>query len=391
MLADGGAAGRTADAASAAERRRVVRLLRPAPGERGRDGDDGARSDGARRHGAARRRAQLLTVTLGKRGVVYFAAAGLRPPRRPASPRPLGARGRADADGARRRRSTSSDAGDPTGCGDVWGATYFSRLLAGDKLGRRHPRRASRRRAQRRASRRDRPRQPSPGNAQPHVTTVITVPPSLDDQSFEQVLEQVAPLPADAKMLVDARHTRWASPYGLTALLTLGADARRAARVRRSRSRRDRVVLGARRASSSTPRSSSISTASYPQRARAGESSVLLEITPISKSEDVHEVVGRIQEKAQAIITKELSIDAQGDRRLRDDAVRGVPEHHRARRAAAAGWPCRRYNWPKRLGRRVVVIAVCDAGLGFRQSLESTPGHVPERSLGRRRRRSRRR
>jgi sugar/nucleoside kinase (ribokinase family) len=23
---------------------------------------------------------------------------------------------------------------DPTGCGDVWGATYFSRLLAGDSL-----------------------------------------------------------------------------------------------------------------------------------------------------------------------------------------------------------------------------------------------------------------
>jgi len=26
------------------------------------------------------------------------------------------------------------ETGDPTGCGDVWGATYFSRLLAGDKL-----------------------------------------------------------------------------------------------------------------------------------------------------------------------------------------------------------------------------------------------------------------
>ena len=24
--------------------------------------------------------------------------------------------------------------GDPTGCGDVWGATYFSRLIAGDKI-----------------------------------------------------------------------------------------------------------------------------------------------------------------------------------------------------------------------------------------------------------------
>ena len=24
--------------------------------------------------------------------------------------------------------------GDPTGCGDVWGATFFARLLAGDAL-----------------------------------------------------------------------------------------------------------------------------------------------------------------------------------------------------------------------------------------------------------------
>jgi sugar/nucleoside kinase (ribokinase family) len=29
----------------------------------------------------------------------------------------------------------NSNGGDPTGCGDVWGATYFSRLLAGDNLG----------------------------------------------------------------------------------------------------------------------------------------------------------------------------------------------------------------------------------------------------------------
>ena len=40
------------------------------------------------------------------------------------------------------------------------------------------------------------------------MTHVITVPPSLDDQSFEQVLEQVAPLPPDEKLLVDARYAR---------------------------------------------------------------------------------------------------------------------------------------------------------------------------------------
>ena len=123
----------------------------------------------------------------------------------------------------------------------MWGATYFSRLLAGDKLADAMHAAASRRGPERRAPGRHRTRAPPARRAQPHVTTVITVPPSLDDQTFEQVLEQLAPLPADAKLLVDARHTRWASPYGLTALLTLGADARRARRAsRRPRPRRRR-------------------------------------------------------------------------------------------------------------------------------------------------------
>jgi hypothetical protein len=34
------------------------------------------------------------------------------------------------------------------------------------------------------------------------------------------------------------------------------------------------------------------------------------------------------------------------------------------------------YTYRKRLGKRVVVVAVCDAGRGFRQSLESAPGRV---------------
>ena len=50
------------------------------------------------------------------------------------------------------------------------------------------------------------------------MTTVINVPPSLDDATIEQVLDQVAPLPRDQKILIDARHTRWASPYALTTL-----------------------------------------------------------------------------------------------------------------------------------------------------------------------------
>ena len=206
------------------------------------------------------------------------------------------------------------------------------------------------------------------------MTSVITVPPSLDDHTFEQVVEQLASVPRDGKLLVDARHTTWASPFGLTALLTLGQTREE-------------------RASFAVPESEK--TASYWARTgffkhadelfdlhgsvpkgRGGESSVLLEITPVVKSEDVHEVVGRIQQKAQQILSTELGIDAKatvGFAMTLSEVCQNIVEH-----AGRGGWVAvQTYTWRKRLGnRRVVVIAVCDAGLGFRQTLETAPGRV---------------
>ncbi|MDB4871087.1 MAG: hypothetical protein JWL97_2091 [Gemmatimonadales bacterium] len=75
-----------------------------------------------------------LTVTLGAGGIVYFAAPGferLSDVRRPALAAAAGAIRTAKLPAKRPRHSGP---GDPTGCGDVWGATYFSRLLAGDKF-----------------------------------------------------------------------------------------------------------------------------------------------------------------------------------------------------------------------------------------------------------------
>jgi hypothetical protein len=43
--------------------------------------------------------------------------------------------------------------------------------------------------------------------------------------------------------------------------------------------------------------------------------------------------------------------------------------------AQRGGWVAvQTYTWRQRLGRRVVQIAVCDAGIGFRASLESAHG-----------------
>ncbi len=207
------------------------------------------------------------------------------------------------------------------------------------------------------------------------MTNVITVPPSLDDYSFEQVLEQVAGLPADAKLLVDARHARWASPYGLTALLTL-AQTRSDRPTLAVPELEDTLSYWSRAAFFQHAESVYDLHGQYPKRRDTGESNVLLEITPIAKSDDVHNIVGRVQERAQQIIKTELKLDPKaiiGFAMTLSEVCQNVMEH-----AGQGGWVAvQSYRWTKRLGRRVVVIAVCDAGVGFRRSLESAPGHLP--------------
>ena len=207
------------------------------------------------------------------------------------------------------------------------------------------------------------------------MTTVITVPPSLDDHSFEQVLEQVAPLPIDAKILVDARHTRWASPFGLTALLTL-AQTRAERPAFAVPEHEDTTSYWARAAFFHHAESLYDLHGTYPKRREGAESNALLDITPITKREDVHNVVGRVQERATAIIKNELKLESKaimGFAMTLSEVCQNIIEH-----AGQGGWVAvQSYRWTKRLGRRVVVIAVCDAGLGFRRSLESSPGHLP--------------
>ena len=85
-----------------------------------------------------------LCITLGKRGAVYVAApnvsslADVQRSGALSTGISTGSRGGGGSLGALRTAlvpavpSRLGGAGDPTGCGDVWGATNFSRLLAGD-------------------------------------------------------------------------------------------------------------------------------------------------------------------------------------------------------------------------------------------------------------------
>jgi anti-sigma regulatory factor (Ser/Thr protein kinase) len=203
---------------------------------------------------------------------------------------------------------------------------------------------------------------------------VVNVPPSLDEHTFEQVLEQVAALPRDARILVDARHTRWSSPYGLTALLALAQS--RAERPAFAPPETEETLSYWARTGFFTFAAELFEIhGDVPRPRQSGESSVLLEITQITQSADVHDVVERVQKRSQAIL-QELELDAKitmGFAMTLSEVCQNVVEH-----AGRGGWVAvQTYRWQKRLGRRVAVIAVCDSGLGFRQSLESSPTWRP--------------
>lgn len=203
------------------------------------------------------------------------------------------------------------------------------------------------------------------------MTTVITVPPSLDDATFEQILDPLSRLAPDDKLLLDARHARWASPYGLTGLLTIAQT--RLTRPALAVPESDETASYWARTAFFRHAADLFDLKGSVPRSRQNESSVLLEITPVVGSDDVHAVVDKVQQKAQAILVNELKLDAAATMRFTmalSETCQNIVEH-----AQRGGWVAvQTYRWQKRLGRRVVVIAVCDAGIGFRASLESAPG-----------------
>jgi hypothetical protein len=93
----------------------------------------------------------------------------------------------------------------------------------------------------------------------------------------------------------------------------------------------------------------------------------------VHAAEDVHAVVSKLQQRASAILASELGLDPKatmGFAMALSEACQNIVEH-----AGTGGWVAvQAYHWRRTLARRVVVIAVADAGVGFRHSLEPTQG-----------------
>ncbi|MGB9716480.1 MAG: ATP-binding protein [Thermodesulfovibrionales bacterium] len=100
---------------------------------------------------------------------------------------------------------------------------------------------------------------------------------------------------------------------------------------------------------------------------RSSYSDVLLEITPIEKSDDIHYIVGKVKSRAKAILARHLHYDEKtihGFIVSLSEVCQNILEH--SEQIGYVG--IQKYHFQK-LNKNVVKLAVMDIGIGFRKSL----------------------
>jgi hypothetical protein len=201
-------------------------------------------------------------------------------------------------------------------------------------------------------------------------TTVITVPRSLDDLTFEQVFDQLALHSPEEKVTVDASRCTFATPFGLTALLAV-AETRTEKPTFLPPESADSLNYWARAGFFRYAEELYDVQGAVPNIQPAGESDVLLEVTRVSAGENAHAEVQHIEERALQIFTRRLNLEPRTTTGLAtavSASCQNIVEH-----AGCNGWVMIQAFQYERIQppRSVVVIAVCDAGVGLRRSLES--------------------
>lgn len=198
---------------------------------------------------------------------------------------------------------------------------------------------------------------------------VIEVPASLDYRTVEGLYRQ-AGAGDPGPVLFDARRLRWIDPNGMLALVAAGqVSARRGSAPRISLPTGRQVTDYLDRMGFHRVAAGIFKSGAGRMRRPLPASDVLLEITPVTTNSDVHDVVDRVQSRAGAILSNTLRYPASAVVQfsvILSEVCQNIIEH-----AEAPGWvAAQAYNWRKRLGRQVAVIAVSDLGCGFRASLE---------------------
>lgn len=192
----------------------------------------------------------------------------------------------------------------------------------------------------------------------------------LSDETFESVISSVR-----EALPIDLKGIQFIDPYGMVGLLEAGAflESRgikqvlclpQSEKVLRYLERMDFFRYAGQYFRLEPP----VPAISEKYR-RSSYSDVLLEITPIEKSDDIHFIVGKVKSRAHAILAKHLRYDGKaihGFIVALSEVCQNILEH--SEKTGFVG--IKKYHFPK-INKNVVKIAVMDIGIGFRKSLEA--------------------
>lgn len=204
----------------------------------------------------------------------------------------------------------------------------------------------------------------------------ILSPPFLQESSLESLIQQLD-LRQDGGFSaweVDLGRMRFVDPYGMIGLLEIGRYLRdHEISPRVSLPRREEVVKYMDRMDFFKANSGIyqiMHSIPWPEGRflRNPRSDVLLEITPIKGSYDIHAIVEEVERRAESILRINLNYDSRAIDLFvvaLSEVCQNIPEH-----SQDMGFVCiQKYFFGRRLGKNVVKIAVMDLGIGIRESL----------------------
>ncbi|MFZ3064090.1 MAG: ATP-binding protein [Nitrospirota bacterium] len=200
----------------------------------------------------------------------------------------------------------------------------------------------------------------------------------IAEDSFEQIINS-----AQCLSIIDLREAAFIDPYGMVGILEIGELLKtegikktiflpESEEVIKYLERMDFFKFAEKYFNLSNPLSPPFSKGGMggflrKKYLRSPDSDVLLEITPIEKSDDIHYIVGRVKKRANAILKKHLHYDEKtinGFIVALSEVCQNIIEHSKNKGFVGI----QKYHF-QNLNKNIVKIAVMDIGIGFKKSL----------------------
>jgi len=141
------------------------------------------------------------------------------------------------------------------------------------------------------------------------MTSVVTIPPILDDFSFESVVAQLKSHGPNEPLVIDARHCTFATPFGMTALLA-AAQGRAEKPALLLPEAAETLLLWARFGFFQQAESVYAIAGTAPRVQPGSTNNLFLEVTRLAKDAGALNVVERTQERLTGIFLNTLHLES---------------------------------------------------------------------------------